>query len=155
MALHISLASYLLLFLSSADIGTNAFVNSPACSNARARSNSQRLQPMKAHRHLRRARAGCSSKLVLHLSSDESNTATAENEENEASVQSDRPFKQYFATCVPGLENVLASELMALGASNVETSGNAGVSFTNSPRIHLTLAFVLCFGSAQPIVSWS
>ena len=70
---------------------------------------------------------------MLHLSSDESNTATAENEENEASVQSDRPFKQYFATCVPGLENVLASELMALGASNVETSGNAGVSFTNSP----------------------
>ena len=70
---------------------------------------------------------------MLHLSSGESNTVTAENEENEASVQSDRPFKQYFATCVPGLENVLASELTELGASNVETSGNAGVSFTNSP----------------------
>lgn len=133
MALHISLASYLLLFLSSADIGTNAFVRSPACSNARARSNSQRLQPMNAHLHLRRTRATCSSKLVLHLSSDESNPVTVENEENESSAQSDRPFKQYFATCVPGLENVLASELTALGAHNVETSGNAGVSFTNSP----------------------
>ena len=68
------------------------------------------------------------------MSSDESNPVTVENEENESSVQEhDRSFKQYFATCVPGLENVLASELTALGAHNVETSGNAGVSFTNSP----------------------
>lgn len=133
MALHISLASYLLLFLSSADVGTNAFVNSLACSNACARSNNQRLRPIKAHPHLRRTRATCSSKLVLHLLSGENSPVAVENEESEASVQSDRPFKQYFATCVPGLEKVLASELMALGASNVETSGNAGVSFTNSP----------------------
>ena len=131
MALRISLASYLLLFLSSADIGTNAFVNSPACGNACVQGSSRRLRPVKAHRHIRRARTTCASKLALHLMSDESNPVTVENE---ASVQKhDRPFKQYFATCVPGLENVLASELTALGASNVETSGNAGVSFTNSP----------------------
>jgi len=44
-----------------------------------------------------------------------------------------RPHKQYFATCVPGLQGVLANELIELGASNVETSGTSGVSFTNSP----------------------
>lgn len=58
---------------------------------------------------------------------DEEDTISFEN------FPAGRPYKHYFATCVPGLQGVLANELVELGASNVEPSGNSGVSFTNSP----------------------
>jgi len=149
MTLHnISLVSLsnLILILSAADIAVDAFVSSPsfaapACYSAlpllspslmfnlcnNARFNNQRGRGFARHRRRKRSDGDFYSTILLHSSID------AETEENGASIQTDRPFKQYFATCVPGLENVLASELTALGASNVETSGNAGVSFTNSP----------------------
>jgi len=43
----------------------------------------------------------------------------------------------YLATCIPGLSNVLAGELQALGAVNVETSGNAAVTFQGSSKTGL------------------
>lgn len=39
---------------------------------------------------------------------------------------------RYFATCIPGLSNVLAQELLSLGATNVEPSGTSGVYFSNN-----------------------
>mgnify|MGYP001259112809 CR=1 FL=1 len=41
--------------------------------------------------------------------------------------------REYFATCIPGLANILSNELIDLGAKNVEVSGTSGVSFTNDP----------------------
>ena len=46
-------------------------------------------------------------------------------------------IRTYFATCIPGLHNTLASELSSLGASRVETKGNSGVSFSGSSEIGL------------------
>jgi len=40
-------------------------------------------------------------------------------------------YKEYFATCIPGLSSILAQELMDIGASNVEISGTSGVKFTS------------------------
>mmetsp|Transcript_12393 Transcript_12393/g.23227 ORF Transcript_12393/g.23227 Transcript_12393/m.23227 type:complete len:613 (+) Transcript_12393:162-2000(+) len=39
---------------------------------------------------------------------------------------------RYFATCIPGLSNVLAQELLSLGATNVEPSGTSGVYFSGN-----------------------
>lgn len=39
---------------------------------------------------------------------------------------------RYFATCIPGLSNILAQELLSLGAANVEPSGTSGVYFSNN-----------------------
>ena len=46
-------------------------------------------------------------------------------------------FNSYLATCIPGLSTVLAGELHELGALNVETSGNAAVTFQGSSKIGL------------------
>ena len=45
--------------------------------------------------------------------------------------------RAYFATCIPGLHNILSSELEALGATDIETKSNSGVSFTASPTVGL------------------
>jgi len=39
--------------------------------------------------------------------------------------------KKYFATCIPGLANVLSRELIQIGATNVEASGTSGVYFSS------------------------
>lgn len=44
------------------------------------------------------------------------------------------PARRYLATCVPGLEPVLSAELLALGASDVQPSGSAAVTFSSSPE---------------------
>jgi len=43
----------------------------------------------------------------------------------------------YFATCIPGLQGTLASELIALGAAHVETQGRSGVRFEGSSSVGL------------------
>ncbi len=43
--------------------------------------------------------------------------------------------RSYFATCIPGLHESLAKELVDLGARMVETTGRSGVRFVGSPRI--------------------
>jgi len=136
MAINASLASYLILFLSAADISVDAFSSGfSSCSAVAARPDAHGLgnhrgrgMTRKVHHRQRTCNAGCFSTTLLRSSTEESNVEAPPEQ-----LQDSRPFKGYFATCVPGLENVLASELTALGASNVETSGNAGVSFTNSP----------------------
>ncbi len=45
--------------------------------------------------------------------------------------------RTYFATCIPGLQDTLASELISLGASRVETQGKSGVRFEGTPIIGL------------------
>jgi putative N6-adenine-specific DNA methylase len=47
--------------------------------------------------------------------------------------------KRYFATCIPGLANVLSDELIDLGASNVECSGQSGVYFSNDPSSNIDI----------------
>jgi putative N6-adenine-specific DNA methylase len=49
----------------------------------------------------------------------------------------DKDIRFYFATCIPGLHEVLANELISFGASNVETQGSSGVSFEGSPKVGL------------------
>eukprot|EP00578_Thalassiosira_sp_NH16_P004313 CAMPEP_0181132890 /NCGR_PEP_ID=MMETSP1071-20121207/31242_1 /TAXON_ID=35127 /ORGANISM="Thalassiosira sp., Strain NH16" /LENGTH=618 /DNA_ID=CAMNT_0023219265 /DNA_START=77 /DNA_END=1933 /DNA_ORIENTATION=- len=46
-------------------------------------------------------------------------------------------IRTYFATCIPGLQDTLASELTGLGASHVETQGKSGVRFEGSPKVGL------------------
>lgn len=126
MAIHPFLASHLLLFLSAADIRVDAFSISSSFSAVAARSELPGFGFRRGKSRI--GNAGCSSSLFVRQSIEENNAeATTET------LGNSRPFKQYFSTTVPGLQNALAAELTALGASNVETSGNAGVSFTNSP----------------------
>ena len=125
MTIHPFLASHLLLFLSAADIRVDAFSISSSFSAVAARSELPGFGFRRGKSRI--GNAGCSSSLFVRQSIEENNAeATTETLGN-------WPFKQYFSTTVPGLQNALAAELTALGASNVETSGNAGVSFTNSP----------------------
>ena len=49
----------------------------------------------------------------------------------------DKDIRFYFATCIPGLHEVLATELISFGASNVETQGLSGVRFEGSPKVGL------------------
>lgn len=49
----------------------------------------------------------------------------------------DEDIRFYFATCIPGLHEVLANELISFGASNVETQGSSGVRFEGSPKVGL------------------
>ncbi len=46
-------------------------------------------------------------------------------------------IRTYFATCIPGLQDTLATELIGLGASRVETQGKSGVRFEGTPIIGL------------------
>lgn len=46
-------------------------------------------------------------------------------------------IRTFFATCIPGLQDTLASELIGLGASRVETQGKSGVRFEGTPNIGL------------------
>ena len=47
-------------------------------------------------------------------------------------------INSYLATCIPGLSTVLAGELQELGALNIETSGNAAVTFQGSSKTGLS-----------------
>jgi putative N6-adenine-specific DNA methylase len=47
-------------------------------------------------------------------------------------------YNSYLATCIPGLSNVLAGELRELGAVDIETSGNAAVTFRGPSKTGLT-----------------
>ena len=49
----------------------------------------------------------------------------------------DEDIRFYFATCIPGLQEVLAAELIGLGASHVETQGSSGVRFEGNPTVGL------------------
>ena len=55
----------------------------------------------------------------------------------------DDDVRSYFATCIPGLHDTLASELRALGANDVETNGKSGVRFSGSTQIGL-LSLLWC-----------
>lgn len=66
-------------------------------------------------------------------SADESITDTAKQSNNDQAED----IRSYFATCIPGLQNILASELTSLGATYVETQGLSGVAFTGSPKVGL------------------
>jgi len=88
------------------------------------------------------------SLLLLHSSSQS-------DEENNVDEQSPSPrIKQYFATCIPGLETILADELLSLGASNVQPSGKSGVYFTSSPddEVDLGLKVVLWLRTAHRVM---
>lgn len=43
----------------------------------------------------------------------------------------------YFATCIPGLEQALAGELVEIGAKRVQAEGRSGVRFEGSPLVGL------------------
>ena len=43
----------------------------------------------------------------------------------------------YFATCIPGLADCLANELISFGALHVETQGSSGVRFEGTPTVGL------------------
>ena len=49
----------------------------------------------------------------------------------------DDDVRFYFATCIPGLHEVLANELISFGASNVEPQGTSGVRFEGCPEVGL------------------
>lgn len=53
------------------------------------------------------------------------------------SSRDEQDIRSYFATCIPGLHNVLTSELLSIGATHVECKGSSGVSFTGLPEIGL------------------
>jgi len=55
----------------------------------------------------------------------------AQSKEEETEIAHTSRRKQYFATCIPGLANVLARELIQIGATNVEPSGTSGVYFSS------------------------
>jgi putative N6-adenine-specific DNA methylase len=55
----------------------------------------------------------------------------------QSKTDNNEDLRTYFATCIPGLHNTLSSELVSLGATNVEPSGISGVSFRGSPAIGL------------------
>jgi hypothetical protein len=60
------------------------------------------------------------------------NTVAASSMRNAAtsdSYQHQENYNHYIATCIPGLAPVLADELEALGAVEIETSGNSAVGF--------------------------
>ena len=65
------------------------------------------------------------------------------NEQSEFPTEStpinnaDTDNRFYFATCIPGLHEVLANELISFGASNVETQGSSGVRFEGNPKVGL------------------
>ena len=65
--------------------------------------------------------------------SDQGNTVP-HTTESDAELDDTRA---YFATCIPGLQDTLASELIGLGASRVETQGKSGVRFEGTPIIGL------------------
>ena len=55
----------------------------------------------------------------------------------ESTTGPDDNIRSYFATCIPGLQDTLASELIGLGAFRVETQGKSGVRFEGTPIIGL------------------
>jgi len=56
-------------------------------------------------------------------------------DDDEGNDSTSNDIRTYFATCIPGLQNTLASELTALGATHVETQGKSGVRFEGSPKV--------------------
>lgn len=73
---------------------------------------------------------------------DEHDTNDGGKEQQELPLEkarsdSDDDMRSYFATCIPGLHNVLANELRSFGASNVQKQGSSGVSFEGSPKVGL------------------
>ena len=51
--------------------------------------------------------------------------------------EKDDDIRTYFATCIPGLQETLAAELIGLGANHVEMQGKSGVRFEGSPNVGL------------------
>ena len=49
----------------------------------------------------------------------------------------DKDNRVFFATCIPGLEQALAGELVEIGARRVQTEGKSGVRFEGSPVVGL------------------
>lgn len=62
---------------------------------------------------------------------------------NNVVVQHEENVRSYFATCIPGLHETLATELRTLGAVDVETNGKSGVRFSGSTQIGL-LSLLWC-----------
>lgn len=60
---------------------------------------------------------------------------SSKNDEDVQQIDDD--VRSYFATCIPGLQDTLASELIGLGADRVETQGRSGVRFIGSPKVGL------------------
>jgi len=82
----------------------------------------------------------------------ELNSALSSPEEGLCAPQ----VKYYFATCIPGLANILSSELIQIGAKNVETSGNSGVYFSSdadkTSNVDIGLKALLWVRSAHRIM---
>ena len=58
--------------------------------------------------------------------------SSSQNEHIHHANENDIKQDTYLATCIPGLANVLASELTALGCCHVQPTGNSAVRFTAS-----------------------
>jgi putative N6-adenine-specific DNA methylase len=63
--------------------------------------------------------------------------AAMRNAATSDSYQPEKNINHYIATCIPGLAPVLADELNALGALEIEPSGNSAVGFQGSSEIGL------------------
>ena len=83
-----------------------------------------------------------SPKTLLHLKEEDSfdyddgdnnDQKTFSSHNNNANHNDDdtSPIREYFATCIPGLSEILAQELIQIGAQNVEISGTSGVKFAS------------------------
>eukprot|EP00978_Attheya_sp_CCMP212_P003197 scaffold6584_cov48-Attheya_sp.AAC.2 len=60
--------------------------------------------------------------------------------------------RRYFATCIPGLHEVLAQELVDLGAMHVHPSGNSGVHFEGP--LQLGLEALMYVRTAHRMMEW-
>ena len=62
----------------------------------------------------------------------------------------EKTANRYIATCIPGLAPVLADELEALGAFDINLSGNSAVGFQGSPEVGLKS--LLCLRTAHRLM---
>ena len=63
------------------------------------------------------------------------NDATLGDSRESADGDEDKDNRVFFATCIPGLEQALAGELVEIGARRVQAEGKSGVRFEGSPLV--------------------
>jgi len=85
---------------------------------------------------------------------EEGEKGSVQTEEKETEIANTPPRKQYFATCIPGLANVLSRELIQIGATNVEPSGTSGVYFSSdeTSNVDIGLKALLWLRTAHRIM---
>ena len=119
-AILVSIAAILTCFFS----GAQAFQTSPVTSSHHYRHNEKNLMAAADDWYIE---DDGSNKYVSETSTG------ADNDDHQ--VEND--IRTYFATCIPGLHEVLSCELVGLGATHVESQGISGVRFEGSPQIGL------------------